>query len=103
VVFAQRLHHKFRTAVIPSVVEATAPRGCRRFDWAALMKRVFAVDVLVCDRCGGPMRILAVLPEGDATGAILEHLGLPTEPPSPRAHAPPRSFDDVAPERQWDA
>ena len=57
------------------------------------MKRVFAVDVLVCDACGGAMRILAVVPEGDATRAILDHLGLPTAPPQPRAHAPPRQFD----------
>jgi hypothetical protein len=50
---------------------------------------VFATDVLVCDTCGGAMRILAILPEGDASRTILEHLGLPTEPPPPRAIGPP--------------
>jgi hypothetical protein len=49
---------------------------------------VFATDVLVCDTCGGAMRILAILPEGDASRSILEHLGLPTEPPPPRAVGP---------------
>lgn len=44
---------------------------------------MFATDVLVCDACGGAMRILAILPEGDASRAILEHLGLPTRPPGP--------------------
>jgi hypothetical protein len=44
----------------------------RRLHWADLLKRVFAVDVLVCDTCGGSMRILAVLPEGEATHTILE-------------------------------
>jgi hypothetical protein len=48
-------------------------------------KRVFATDVLVCDTCGGAMRILAALPAGDASGIILEHLGLPTKPPPARA------------------
>jgi hypothetical protein len=56
-------------------------------------RRSFAIDVLVCDTCGGSMRILAVLPEGEASRTILEHLGLPTTPP-PRALASPgRLFD----------
>lgn len=60
------------------------------------MKRVFAIDVLVCDACGGAMRILAVLPEGDASRTILDHLGLPTEPPNSPARAPPhRLFDEA--------
>ena len=65
-------------------------------DWSSLMKRVFAIDVLVCDACGGAMRILAVLPDGDASRAILEHLDLPTEPANPPTRAPPdRLFDDL--------
>ncbi len=35
------------------------------------------------------MRILAVISKGDAGRAILEHLGLPTEPPPPGAVGPP--------------
>jgi hypothetical protein len=31
-----------------------------RLSWAALLKRVFAVDVPHCPRCGGPRRIVAV-------------------------------------------
>jgi Putative transposase len=59
-----------------------------------LLKRVFAVDVLVCDNCG-TMRILAALPASEASRAILEHLGLPTEPP-PQTRAPlGRRFDDT--------
>jgi len=50
---------------------------------------VFATDVLVCDACGGAIRILAILPEGDASRDILEHLGLPTEPPRPARSADP--------------
>jgi hypothetical protein len=60
------------------------------------MKRVFAIDILVCDTCGGAMRILAVLPDGDASHAILQHLGFPTEPPDPRALAPPTPWFDGA-------
>jgi len=40
--------------------------------------------------------ILAALPGGDASRAILEHLGLPTEPPSPGAVGLPEPVrDDV--------
>jgi len=35
------------------------------------------------------MRILAILPEGEASRTILEHLGLLTEARPPRAIGPP--------------
>jgi hypothetical protein len=39
---------------------------------------------------------LAILPEGAASRAILEHLGLPTEPPPPGAVGPPEPVRDDA-------
>ncbi len=46
------------------------------------MKRVFLVDVLQCERCGGgPMKILAAIHPPDATGKILKCLGLPFRAP----------------------
>ena len=95
-------HHALRAAVVPAESSAsqdlagTRTGPLRRLAWAALMKRVFAIDVLVCDTCGGAMRILAVLPAGDASRAILQHLGLPTEPPDPCALAPPPPWFDGA-------
>lgn len=63
----------------------------RRLDWAALMKRVYATDVLACARCGGRMRILAFLTDPHVVRAILEHLGLPSAaPPIPPARGPPQ-------------
>lgn len=63
----------------------------RRLAWAELMKRVFAIDVLECPRCQGPMRILATIHPPEATSAILACLGLPVRaPPS----APARSHGD---------
>jgi hypothetical protein len=53
----------------------------RNYSWSELMKRVFGVDVLKCDRCGGRMRILCAINPPDAIKKILECLGLPSRPP----------------------
>jgi len=67
-----------------------APRP-RRLAWADLLKRVFAIDVLACPRCGARTRVLSVPPPPDAAGAILACLGLPSRAPPPAAPRP----DDV--------
>jgi hypothetical protein len=45
------------------------------------MKRVFAFDVLQCDRCGGVMRLMAAIHSPEATRKILDCLGLPSRAP----------------------
>jgi hypothetical protein len=47
------------------------------------MKRAYALDVLCCPRCQGPMRLVAVIDNPLVARRILAHLGLP-------ARAPPR-------------
>ena len=56
-------------------------RPPRRIDWAALLKRVFAVEILACALCSGPMRVVSVIEEGPVARKILDHLGLPSTPP----------------------
>jgi len=56
--------------------EPALPRP-RRVEWAELLRRVFAVDVLECPRCGARMRFLSVIHSPEATLAILERLNLP--------------------------
>src|SRR3954464_15363682 len=65
---------------------ATAPR----VDWAKLLHRTYAVDVLRCGGCGGRLRLLAAITEKATAKKILAHLGLPTEPfvGRPRARDP---------------
>jgi hypothetical protein len=93
---------RWRSAIVPSTPEAEAEHhdgcsagkqpdrsekskpGCshpRNYSWAELMKRVWELDVLKCDRCGGRMRILAAIHSPDAIRGILECLGLPTRTP----------------------
>ena len=55
----------------------------RRLAWAVLMKRTWGLDVLVCPRCAGPMRLVAAIEDPAVARRILCHLGLP-------ARAPPR-------------
>ena len=78
--------------------ESLPPRP-RRVEWAELLRRVFAVDVLKCPRCGSRMRLLSVIHPPEATRAILECLDLP-------ARAPPTSApisDDSEVESDWEA
>jgi hypothetical protein len=54
------------------------------------MQRIFGFDVLACPRCGGRLRLVALIEEAAVIGRILRHLGVPTEIPRPRpARAPP--------------
>jgi hypothetical protein len=54
----------------------------RNYAWAYLMMRVFLLDVLRCEQCGGGrMKILAAIHPPAATRKILECLGLPTRGP----------------------
>ena len=53
----------------------------RNYTWAELMKRIFLVDVLQCEHCGGRMKILAAIRPPTATVRILDCLGLPSRAP----------------------
>jgi hypothetical protein len=74
------------------------PRSRRRvLPWAELLRRVFAVDVLVCAKCLGAMSVIAYLTDAVVVAKILAHLGLPSSPPpiSPaRISAQMEMFDD---------
>ena len=65
---------KLRPQIIPSspvAAEQVGDRseepakraGSRYRPWAELLKRCFAVDVLACPRCGGRMRLVALVTE----------------------------------------
>lgn len=69
----------------------------RRLTWAALMMRVFGVDVLSCPVCEGRMRIIAHIQDPPVIARILRHLGLPiTPPPIHPPRAPPLQLDWVS-------
>lgn len=66
------------------------------------MRRTFGIDVLDCPRCGGRLRLLALIEHAHIVERLLRHVGLPTDRPEPRpARAPPRPVD--VPARQLSA
>ena len=77
---------RWRDAIVPKAA-ADAPRAdaeagvSRRWPWARLLQRVFGFDVLVCDRCAGPRRILGAVTEPAAVRRVLVALGLGAQPP----------------------
>jgi hypothetical protein len=60
--------------------------------WAALLRRVFALDVFQCARCGGRRRLVGVHTGGEPLRALLERLGLVSASPAAEpARSPPRA------------
>ncbi len=58
-------------------------RAPSRIGWATLLARVFQVDVAVCRRCGGPMRVLRAVTLPDEIAAELHGARAPPRPPPP--------------------
>ena len=54
-----------------------------------MMRRVFAIDVLHCERCGGRRKLIALITDSTVARRILRHLELPSEPPPIAAARPP--------------
>jgi len=64
-----------------------------RVDWATLLRRTWAQDVLVCPSCAGRMAVLQPVTDPNDIREHLERLGLGAEPAT---FAPPRDPDEVA-------
>jgi len=81
--------HRSRATIVPKPSIQNTPaaspdqhKTTNRIDWAALLRRVFAIDILVCDRCSGPMKIIAVIPSSSIADKILDHLKLEVSQPA---------------------
>jgi uncharacterized protein YbaR (Trm112 family) len=72
------------------------PAAGARIWWAELMRRTFGFDVLACPRCGGRLRLLALIEHRTAVERILRHLGLPTDRPEPWPARAPHSRTDLS-------
>ena len=73
-------------------IDITEIQRGSRLPWALLLKRVFMTDALTCPKCQGRMKILAAITKPDAIRKILDHLGIPSEPPRcTAARSPPQA------------
>jgi hypothetical protein len=75
------------SSIIEDVKGPDDPERAPRLPWAERLRRVWRTDVLVCARCGGDMRVVAIIDSEPVVLRILRHLGYPTTAP-PRG--PPR-------------
>lgn len=64
-----------------TVKEETPISQAARYLWALLIARIYEVFPLICPKCGGTMKIIAFIDEGEAIREILTCLGEPVDPP----------------------
>lgn len=80
-------HSHLRSAITPTprqqgVEDEEPDTGSPRWDWARLLKRVFALDMARCPFCQrGALRIIAAITQGEVIRKILRHLKLAADPP----------------------
>ena len=60
-----------------------------RLTWAALIRRVYEIDPLLCPFCGAQMKIIAFILDQASIRRILEHLRMSAQRPKPLANSPP--------------
>jgi len=72
--------------------EPSATDRQRSLTWAQRLKRVFTIDIEVCRRCGGRLRVIASIEDSAVIERILEHLGADGESVDPAhpSRAPPQ-------------
>jgi hypothetical protein len=95
-------HSKLRAQIVPplpdSAPAAAAPRAspkspgrrCQYIPWAELLRRTFAIDV-VCQHCGGSLRLIALIKTEATIKKILTAIGLPAQAPRIHPARPPPS------------
>ncbi len=70
---------KLRKHVVPVRLakqeERERPRAYA-MTWAQRLKRVFAIEIEKCEKCGGKVKIIASIEDPDVIQKILKHLGL---------------------------
>jgi len=59
--------------------------------WAQRLKRVFAIEIEKCEKCGGCVKIIACIEDAEVIEKILKHLGL-DEASQTRNRSPPEGL-----------
>ena len=95
-------HHRWREQVTPakrgrrgaSPADEPAPAHHLGMTWAQRLKRVFKIDILTCEHCGGAVKVIASIEDPAVIKQILDHLERRPTPATPAfrsfARAPPQ-------------
>lgn len=86
---------KYTTATEPPP-SAQTDRPLAPLSWAERLKRVFQIDIELCPKCGGRLRVIAAITQPDVIHKILEHVheqqAPPGQPPA-RTNANPTALE----------
>ena len=89
---------KLREYVVPGKSEdeseqvlQSAKNKAYSMTWAQRLKRVFAIEIEKCEKCGGNVKIIASIEDPEVIEKILKHLGL-DETSQARNRSPPESL-----------
>ena len=90
-------HHALRSRIVPGrgAGERAASQGeggsrARSLGWAMRLKRVFALEVQRCERCGGRTKVISAIEDAEVIEKILRHVGLGgAQAGEPLPRAPP--------------
>ena len=63
--------------------------------WTQRLKRVFAIEIEKCEKCGGKVKIIASIEDSEVIEKILKHLGL-DEASQARNRSPPSGLYDYS-------
>ncbi|MBA7494160.1 hypothetical protein ES702_04733 [subsurface metagenome] len=64
----------FSEEPLPETKEYSVNEKQRKSTWARLIKKVYGVDPFICPRCGGAMKIIAIILDSEETTKLLKHL-----------------------------
>jgi hypothetical protein len=73
---------KLRQFVVPAkpaeagVTKDQLGKTAYSMTWAQRLKRVFAIEIETCEKCGGNVKIIACIEDPEVIERILKHLGL---------------------------
>ena len=79
-VFAPNSKHRAQVTIDGRESKEEAPKalalndGRRKMSWSECLKRVFNIDITVCSRCKGLVRIIACIEESDVISQILARI-----------------------------
>ena len=77
-------HFKYRSLVTPapsdetnktSRTEQKKAKKSYSMVWAKMLKRVFDIDIQICSKCGGQIKIISSIQDPKVIKRILSHLG----------------------------